>query len=83
MTRDELIESLGLDNGGLVQASGQWLLEGIDAYVAAEREKAWDEGSRAGWSDRTKSFMERRTYEQEVANATPNPYRRGGESDGE
>lgn len=40
-------------------------------HVLAE---AWEEGSRAGWSDRTRSLMERRTYEEEVAKATPNPY---------
>lgn len=46
-----------------------------DAGLLGDLAAAWDEGSRAGWSDRTKSFMQARTYEQEVARATPNPYR--------
>lgn len=47
----------------------------VEAAAPHLQEDAWDEGSRAGWSDRTRSFMERRTYEEEVAKATPNPYR--------
>lgn len=38
-------------------------------------EAAWDDGNRAGWGDRTRSFMGRRSNEEEAADATPNPYR--------
>ena len=42
--------------------------------VQGIKHEAWDGGYRAGWADRTRSLMERRTYEEEVAKATPNPW---------
>ncbi|AYN57831.1 hypothetical protein HOU49_gp42 [Arthrobacter phage Eileen] len=47
----------------------------VEAAAPHLQEDAWDEGYRAGWGDRTRSILERRTYEEEVAKATPNPYR--------
>lgn len=43
-------------------------------FIAAQ---AWDEGRLAGWSNRTQSFIRQQTYTEDVANATPNPYRSG------
>jgi hypothetical protein len=46
----------------------------LESVVPGLLAEAWSEGSVAGWSDRTASFMERRTYADEVVKATPNPY---------
>lgn len=51
------------------------LLPVVKSEIADAQADAWDEGSRAGWSDRTKSFMEMRSGREDTEKATPNPYR--------
>ncbi|MFJ4168338.1 hypothetical protein ACIPY3_02395 [Paenarthrobacter sp. NPDC089714] len=55
---------------------GQKVAERLEAegYRKVDLEEAWEEGRRAGWSERTRSILGGFTYEQEEANRTPNPY---------
>ncbi|MGO4143833.1 hypothetical protein AB4Y77_02000 [Paenarthrobacter sp. YAF11_1] len=43
--------------------------------MVATLEEVWEEGRRAGWSERTRSILGGFNYEQEEANRTPNPYK--------
>ena len=57
---------------GRMKRDARLALEAAAPFIAAQ---AWDEGSLAGWSDRTRSFMRRQTHAEYVANETTNPYR--------
>lgn len=61
------------DAGSIARAA----LVAVAASFQEELAEAWEDGSRAGWSDRTRSIVGRLTYEQEQECATSNPFRSG------